>query len=1001
MDLIDNPILNTPFREPDRHFAFDERGVITGEILTGRRRSVYFTPIPKTKKKAKGTQAGLFDEGTADRVEENQLINQIRSRVELWRRGGYPGVTNTTRRLLEHWNQVEDRARPLFFCQREAIETIVYLAEARDGQRSFFENQLAQYANSLNDGLFRIAAKMATGSGKTVIMSLIVAWQTLNKVRNPQDGRFTDQFLVVSPGITIKDRLRVLSPADPDNYYDGLDLVPAGLRDELNRATVHVINRHQLEQRQKQSAPKKTKQLLGNEAVFTETPGEMVNRVLRPFAGSKQIVVLNDEGHHCYRDKPEGVELDEEARKTAYGVDDLKGDDKTEAKEREAEARMWHSGLVHIASKRGIKSVYDLSATPFYLRGSGWQEGTLFQWVVSDFALVDAIECGIVKVPRVPTGDDVNAIDPAYRALWSKVGRSLPTGSGAYKATYPPTLPADLETALESLYEDYADHYEQWEQAQGHNPDAVPPVFIVVAQNTNISRLVFEYIAGWEEEATDGSLVRQHGRFPLFDNVADDGNWAARPVTMIVDSKAIDSGDQLTKEFREAAATEIDRFRREFELRNPGQTLDSLGEEGLLREVMNTVGVPGSLGAPLRCVVSVSMLTEGWDANTVTHILGVRAFGTQLLCEQVVGRGLRRVSYELNDDGHFDPEYADVYGVPFAFVPVAGQRSTDAGVETHTYVHTDERRADAAVTFPRVVGYRYRTPSDRIIASFSDQHRLVLGEDAVPTRTDIEDITGVPETHTLDQLRAKRMQEIRFRLADRVCRQLATDSDDARPWLFPQVVHAVETWIDQCLTTTGNAFPQLLGLASFQAQAADRILAGISAGDDGDHGIEAILDRANPTGTTHGVGWWTKKDPDDLFVTSTKCHVSHVVPHSGWEAQFAAAVEEMSEVVRYAKNDHLDFTVPYVIDGVQRAYVPDFVVVVDTADDGPLNVLVEVTGEKKRDKRIKVETTRDKWLPAVNADGRFGRWSFLEVTDPAYIATQIRDHVATATGAHR
>ena len=995
MDLIENPILNSPFQEPARHFAFDERGVIIGAILDGRRRSVYFTPIPGTRKKA-GPQPSLDLGDTVDRVEENQLINQIRGRVSGWRESGYPGVTRTTQRLLEHWNVVEGRIRPLFFCQREAIETVIYLTEIAPKDHPFFTSSLAQYANALNGGLYRVAVKMATGTGKTVVMSLLVTWQTINKARNPNDSRFTDQFLVVAPGITIKDRLRVLMPSDPDNYYDGLDLVPAGLREDLNRATVHVINYHQLMLREKQSAPARTRKLLGNESVFTETPGEMVNRVLKPFGGSKQIIVLNDEGHHCYREKPVDVVLDQDATRTAYGVDDLIGAERAEAKEREAEARVWHTGLFHIANKRGIKVVYDLSATPFYLRGSGWQEGTLFQWVVSDFALTDAIECGIVKIPRVPTRDDVDPIDPAYRALWSKVGKQLPSGKTSYRPVYPPTLPPDLETALLSLYGDYADHYNQWAQRQSDYPDAVPPVFIVVAANTNISRLIHEWMTGWEEAGSDGETVRHHGSLPLFDNVDAEGNWLARPVSVIVDSKVIDSGDQLTSQFREAAAAEIQRFRREFELRNPGQSLDEIGEEGLLREVMNTVGKPRSLGAPIRAVTSVSMLTEGWDANTVTHILGVRAFGTQLLCEQVVGRGLRRVSYELNDDGLFDPEYADIYGVPFAFVPVAGQRSTDAGVETHTFVYSDERRSDAAISFPRVVGYRYVTPSDRIKASFGSDHHLVLGDDAVPTKTDIEDITGIPETHTLARLQSRRMQQIHFQLADRVCRELATDDGHDRPWLFPQVLAAVNTWVDDYVTLKGNAFPQLLGLSAIQTQAADRILAGITASSAGDAGIQPTLDRANPTGDTSGIGWWTKKDPKELWVTNRKSHISHVVPHSGWEATVAAAIEDMGdEVLRYVKNDHLDFTIPYIIDGIQKSYVPDFVVVLNDQGDpaDALHLVVEVTGEAKRDKKIKVATARDKWIPAINADGRFGRWAFLEITDPAYVATQIRGHV--------
>ena len=422
-------------KEPVRSCSSNSESIASWSC-DGRRRSLYFTPIPGTKKKT-GTLASLDLRDTVDRVEENQLINQIRARVATWRMGGYPGTTGTTARLLAHWGVIDDRVRPLFFCQREAIETAIYLAEVAPKDHPFFVSSLAQYANALNEGLFRMALKMATGTGKTVVMSLLIAWQTINKARNTNDAHFTDQFLVVAPGITIKDRLRVLMPSDLDNYYDGLDLIPAGFREDLNRATVHVINYHQLMLREKVSAPAKTKKLLGNGAVFTETPGEMANRVLKPFGGSKQIIVLNDEGHHCYREKPVDVALDGEAQRSAYAIADLKGEEKTEAKERDAEARAWHSGLIHVARKRGIKAIYDLSATPFYLRGSGWQEGTLFQWVVSDFALTDAIECGIVKIPRVPTRDDVDPIDPRLSGVMVQGRAAAPLGLGQSSAHLP------------------------------------------------------------------------------------------------------------------------------------------------------------------------------------------------------------------------------------------------------------------------------------------------------------------------------------------------------------------------------------------------------------------------------------------------------------------------------------------------------------------------------------------------------------------------------------
>ena len=442
---------------------------------------------------------------------------------------------------------------------------------------------------------------MATGSGKTVIMAMIVAWQTLNKLANPQDARFTDTFLVVTPGITIRDRLRVLLPNDPQNYYDALVLVPSDLKEGLLKTKVLITNFHAFKLREKVKAGKLTKQLLaeGDESAFTESEGEMVRRVCRELGNKKNIIVLNDEAHHCYRRRIDGEEVK------------LTGDDRKEAEEREEEARIWISGLEAVKRKIGVKVVYDVSATPFFLRGSGYSEGVLFPWVVSDFSLIDAIESGIVKVPRVPVADDsMMGYVPTYRDLWLRVRDDLPKkGRKTDAVSGAPLVPRVLDGALQSLYFNYVKYFDRWQKNEQVQVDGLtPPVFIVVCNNTNVSKLVFDYIAGWEKELKDGSKVPVPGKLPLFSNVEGD-RFSARPKTILVDSHQLESGEAMSADFKTIAKYEIEEFKAEYKARFLGRDVENLTDEDLLREVMNTVGKQGKLGEQIRCVVSVSMLT--------------------------------------------------------------------------------------------------------------------------------------------------------------------------------------------------------------------------------------------------------------------------------------------------------------------------------------------------------------------------------------------------------
>jgi type III restriction enzyme len=475
-------------------------------------------------------------------------------------------------------------------------------------------------------------------------MAMVIAWQTVNAVRREGSKHFTRGFLICTPGLTIKDRLRVLQPSDPENYYTTRELVPADMIDAVKRAKVVITNYHafKLRERVELSAGGRAllKGRLGAELNTLETEGQMLQRVMPDLMGMKNVLAINDEAHHCYREKPDEEEDDD---------DELKGDDRKEAERNNEAARLWIGGLEAVNRKLGLSRVIDLSATPFFLRGSGYAEGSLFPWTMSDFSLMDAIECGIVKVPRVPVAENIPGDEmPMFRNLWENIRKDMPKkGRGKGEELDPLKLPTRLKTALDALYGHYEKTFRLWQDGG----IKVPPCFIVVCQNTSISKLVYDYVSGFHRKHEDGSSTLENGRLPLFRNFDDTtGNPLPRPNTLLIDSEQLEAGDALDDRFRGMAADEIERFRRErVERTGDARSGDSITDQELLREVMNTVGKPGQLGAAIRCVVSVSMLTEGWDANTVTHVLGIRAFGTQLLCEQVIGRALRRQSYDLNE----------------------------------------------------------------------------------------------------------------------------------------------------------------------------------------------------------------------------------------------------------------------------------------------------------------------------------------------------------------
>ena len=774
--------------------------------------------------------------------------------------------------------------------------------------------------------------------------------------------------------------------------------MPLDLLDEVRKARIVVTNYHTLDHRETFEGTKLTAAIIkgrdaGSEGkkIKPETDGEMISRVAKELLGRKNIIVLNDEAHHCYRHKVGG---EAEAQMTT--------EERDEAKKNEDAARVWISGIEAFARTIGVATVYDVSATPFFLRGSGYPEGTLFPWVVSDFGLLDAIESGIVKVPRLPVLDSsIQSELPKFRDVYRHVAKDLPKkgrGKQSKALMDPQRLPALLLQATEALYDHYELIYRAWEA----EPElGRPPVFIVVCNNTATSKLVADWIAGYEVEEGQGDAKRTRlvpGKLPLFSNVNDRGSWIGRRRTLLIDSEQLDAGDALSDEFRKLAADEIEAFKRELKARNDSRDIDKLTDADILREVMNTVGRPGKLGADIRCVVSVSMLTEGWDANTVTHIMGVRAFGTQLLCEQVVGRGLRRISYEVDPaTGLFPVEYADVLGVPFTFAQQSHDVTPKAPPKV-TRIRAMEDRAPREIRFPNVEGYRIVFPRKPLKPIFTSDSRMMLTPDDIPPVTEIEPLIGEGFTLDLrehaDQIRLK---TVIFDVAGLLLREKFRDADgDLEVWRYPDLVAITQRWFDECLVTQGDTRKQFLKWRSLAIKAVEKIYRAIvpslSAPPDGSTGtLLPILNAYNPESTTRHVDFNTSKTT--LFATrADKCHLNFVVYDQNWEAGVAERLEGMGEVIAYAKNHNLGFEVPYEFGGDTLRYRPDYIVRVNDGGGAPLNLVIEVKGQRDEKDTAKAETMRNVWVPAVNNARKFGRWAFLELYDVPYdAASQIRD----------
>jgi type III restriction enzyme len=985
--FFEQPILNSPYQYPTKHWELDEEGQPTQRIVEKRRSAKFITPIPKPRKRKKTAhkqQQFVFDEGKGLSTQDQQydptpIINELRREIDKWRSIPNPNdwkVTPETACLLQHWRHHKYSDIRPFFCQVEAVETAIWLTEVAPQSGVIGKGFLEHLANANNDAnpeLNRLALKMATGAGKTTVMAMLIAWQTINKIRYPNSRKFTRGFLIVTPGLTIRDRLRVLQPNDPDSYFKTRELIPNDLLSELERAKIVITNYHAFKLRERMPLSKGGRSLLqgkGPALNTLETEGQMLQRVMPDLMGMKNILAINDEAHHCYREKPD---------KEAEGV--LKGDDKNEAKKNNEAARLWISGLETVNRKLGLTRVFDLSATPFFLRGSGYAEGTLFPWAMSDFSLMDAIECGIVKLPRVPVADNIPGAEmPKFRNLWEHIRTRMPKkGRGKAKTLDPLSLPVELQTALEALYGHYKKTYDLWMENGIH----VPPCFIIVCNNTSTSKLVYDYVSGFFRENEDGSLTLENGRLELFRNFNEHGDPYPRPQTLLIDSEQLESGDALDKNFRDMATDAIERYRREIiERTGDRRQAENLTDQDLLREVMNTVGKENRLGETIRCVVSVSMLTEGWDANTVTHVLGIRAFGTQLLCEQVIGRALRRQSYDLNENNLYNVEYADVLGIPFDFTAKPVIAPPQPPRETIHVKAVRPERDHLEIQFPRVQGYRVELPKERLTGKFNDDSIFELTPDIVgPSITKNAGIIGEDIDLSLEHLDDMRRSTLIFNITRRLLYTRWRDQgEDPKLHLFGQLKRITKQWLDSCLVCKGGTYPALLMYQELADIACGRITDGITRAMEGASPIKAILDPYNPTGSTIYVNFRTSKR--DRWETDARwCHVNWVILDSDWESEFCRVAESHPKVKAYVKNHNLGLNVPYRYGSEKRIYIPDFIVLVDDGQNDLLHLVVEIKGYRREDAKEKKNTMETYWVPGVNNLGSHGRWTFAEFTD--------------------
>jgi type III restriction enzyme len=888
-----NPIINNPFTEPARYWHFSG---VAPEIRDGRRTAGYLAASPD----------GLLK--ITDEVIPLIMANDLRGRVRNWRADGYPGLTTVSRDLFRHWfddDRIVTASRP-FFCQQEAVETVVFMVEAPGHLKAGIN------VPASGEAYARWAIKMATGTGKTLVMALTVLWSGINKAANRQDSRFTDQILAIAPNLTVRDRLAGaggIDPKNPESLYIEFDLLPPQFSSLLGQIQVQVMNWNGLATKEE---PRHSVVRRGRESDVA-----FCRRVLTDLAPVGRILVLNDEAHHAYRFPTDPVESGSDA-------DEIR------------EATVWIDGLERIHRCRGIMRAIDASATPMYpgmFKDKAW---TPFEWIISDFALVDAIESGLVKIPRTPTADDGGEAVPKYRNLWEHIRKTLPKRSQVEAVSHPlMDYLAEADGPLKQLAAAWESTFSEWEKAGRH----IPPVMVVIAHDTAVARLLEKHIADLGEAS------------PMLVN-----SKIGPRVTIRIDS------DALAK----------------------AEAGEGSGAAEATRQIVATVGKPGKPGEQVRCLISVAMLSEGWDARNVTQILGLRAFASQLLCEQVVGRGLRRSS--MADLAQ--PEFVDIYGVPFQLLPMAkaaGAKPTPP--PDYTNVHTVRDRAELRLEFPRLVQV-VPDIQDTLSVAFDAIEPIRVTPRFDPTATWVEFDLGTPHAGmggvTQDRERAYenfRIQRLVFRVAAGLIEPYQ------KPWLFPQALRIAALVIRSVaeggkIDYAEGVDPREICNLRYLTVIRERLSASLKPGEGPERFLPA-LDEYQPIGSTDGLNF---NSPTDKCVLTLKSHLSHAVVDSGLERKICAVLDAHPAVVSWVKNHKLFLEIPYLYFGSTYRYRPDFIVRVG----GGVTMLLEGKGDPDEKDDAKATASR-RWVEAVNTWGGLGKWTHHICYDPNSLAAELSD----------
>lgn len=1011
--IIDNPILNSPYAEPLLHYNTDSEGCLDyADICKGRR--IFKTDAAVIPSRQTG-QKEIFEWNEDAEQYITHIINLCRREVGHWRTANYPNTTRISKELLTFWfdNPERQAVKKLFFAQQEAVETAIWLNEVAEksnaGQHILNLLRKGQQTVSTDpyDQLPRIAFKMATGSGKTVVMACLICYHYFNRQEYRNDTRFADYFLIVAPSITIKSRLGVLfvdtknkNPNYIEDYYHVRGLIPANMQHRVENLNARLIitNYHTFEPKMLQGnkrSPLDGKVDLKGEKIDTDNKenfAQVIKRTLGKFKIGSRLLILNDEAHHCYLPKSKSKTTDNE-----------------EADEN-ARAAVWFSGLREIAKKFKLQAIYDLSATPYYLTGSGYTAYSLFPWVVSDFGLIEAIESGLVKIPFLPESDDTQELKmPVLKNLYEHVKNDLPkkgqrtqkkdaAAEGNKLIEMPPRLPSLVKGALDQFYSHYKDYFDGQlkRNEERRNLFSPPPVFIIVCNNTGVSKEVYKYIAGYEYTDAQGNNVIVQGAKDLFSNYDPATNSPLkRPPTLLIDSDALENGEQINDSFKKIFISEIDTFKKDYARLYGQGSVEKISDAEILREVVNTVGQKGKLGAHIRCVVSVSMLTEGWDANTVTHIMGLRAFGSQLLCEQVAGRALRRMNYFLQgydkngnptDDKRkiviekFPPEYAHIIGVPFRMFKGGKSETPPPPPRTTHIAPIPARQANMEIVFPNVVGYRIENLDGEIKHDFSNiENYEIFG---MPTQTEMASpISPNKEILKVSAVLEKRDQELIFLITKELIKYYFSDEEGNLYFhKFNKLKKIVEEWYHTKVIVL-NLEPKFKKLLYFDEpkKIVDHIARGINPQLNTTEHMRPIFKYYDKFGSTKYVNGDTTKE---IYPTQ-KSHINYVVMDSGWEGICAKTLEELENVECYAKNQFLGFAIPYIKDGKDHLYFPDFIVRIKCRNGTIKNLIIEISGMSK-DKAEKKWFVENRWLPAVNSlkdKYNYPEWHFIEIAN--------------------